>query len=395
MGNAAKMKILVVDDLELNRSILASMLEDEYSIIEADNGQEALNIISQYGTEISLVLLDMVMPVMNGLETVEIMNERGLMEDIPVIMISSENYPKFISHAYEMGVTDFITRPFDASIILKRIKNTIFIYEKQRRLARLVAEQIYERSKNNRMLVSILSHIVEFRNGESGTHVVNINTITTLLLNALKERTDEYQIGDAEISLIGTASSLHDIGKISIPDNILNKPGKLTEEEFEIMKTHSANGADMIKNIPIGQDEPLVKYAYEIARWHHERYDGRGYPDHLKGEEIPISAQVVSIADVYDALTSERCYKKAFTHEKAIEMIVNGECGTFNPLVLQCLLDIAPILQDGLKEDILEKQMTEDIRITTSALLGSRALNKEDDTPANRFKRACECTGDE
>jgi hypothetical protein len=201
------------------------------------------------------------------------------------------------------------------------------------------------------MLISILSHIVEFRNGESGQHVLHIKKITDILLRALLKRTSEYSITEEEIGTIATASSMHDIGKITIPDEILNKPGKLTKEEFDIMKQHSMNGAKMLDAIQFFKNEPLMKFAYDICRWHHERWDGRGYPDGLKGNEIPISAQVVSVADVYDALTSERCYKKAFSHEKALEMIRNNECGVFNPLLLECLGDVADTLPKELNDN--------------------------------------------
>lgn len=196
------------------------------------------------------------------------------------------------------------------------------------------------------MMIGILSHIVEFRNGESGSHVLHINKITGMLLERLIQKTDKYDISWHDRYLITTASALHDIGKIGVDEKILNKPGRLTADEFEIMKMHTMIGASMLHSLTMYQDEELVRVATEICRWHHERYDGRGYPDGLKGDEIPISAQVVSVADVYDALASERVYKKAFPHEKAIEMIMNGECGTFNPLLLECLNDIQGRIKD-------------------------------------------------
>ena len=228
----------------------------------------------------------------------------------------------------------------------RRVNNTIKLYAKQRRLINLVKKQVEEKENNNQIMISIFSHIVEFRNGESGAHVLHINILTEMLLERLMQKTDQYPLTWTERHLIPTASALHDIGKIGIEEKILNKPGKLTKEEFEIMKTHTLIGADMLKDIQVQYGEELVKIAYEICRWHHERYDGRGYPDGLKGEEIPISAQVVSLADVYDALVSERVYKKAFSHETAIEMIKNGECGIFNPILMECMLEI----QDKMRE---------------------------------------------
>jgi putative two-component system response regulator len=283
------------------------------------------------------VLLDVVMPVMDGYEVLAVMNNKRWIDDIPVIMISAENSKTHIERAYELGVTDFISHPFDAHVVRRRVVNTLMLYAKQKKLIGMVADQIYQKERNSGMMINILSHIVEFRNGESGLHILHVQAITEILLKRLVEITDRYKLSSADITLISTASALHDIGKISIPDEILNKPGKLTKEEFEIMKTHSMAGAQVLADISFYKDEQLVKYAYDICRWHHERYDGRGYPDGLHGDEIPISAQIVAIADVYDALTSDRVYKKAFSHEVAMEMILNGECGTFNPLVLDCL----------------------------------------------------------
>ena len=340
-----KQQILIVDDSEINREILKEILKEDYRILEAANGEECLEQLERYGTGISLVLLDIVMPEMDGFEVLAAMNQNHWIEDIPVIMISSEDSDSYIRRAYEMGVSDYISCPFDAKIVYQRVLNMIKLYAKQRRLIRLVTRQIYEKERNNRMLIGILSQIVEFRNGESGLHVIHINLITQLLLEQLVKKTGKYQLSWEDRFLIATASALHDIGKIGIDEKILNKPGKLTKEEFEIMKTHTLIGAQMLDNLDMYRNEKLLKLAYEICHWHHERYDGKGYPDGLVGEEIPISAQVVSLADVYDALVSERVYKKAFSHEKALEMIRNGECGTFNPLLLQCMTEA----QDKLK----------------------------------------------
>ena len=343
-------KILIVDDDAMNRIVLSDLLSDEYDIIEAKDGNEAIEILKKKAKEITLVLLDMVMPGRDGLEVLRIMNEKGWIKGTPVIMISAETASPQVEKAFSLGVTDFIYRPFDQMVVQKRVHNTISLYVKQMQLSELVTDKIYERTRNSDMLISILSHIVEFRNGESGQHVLHIKKITDILLRALLKRTSEYNISEDDIGMIATASSMHDIGKITIPDEILNKPGKLTKEEFDIMKQHSMNGAKMLDAIHFFKNEPLMKYAYDICRWHHERWDGRGYPDGLKGNEIPISAQVVSIADVYDALTSERCYKKAFSHEKALEMIRNNECGVFNPLLLECLEDVADRLPTELND---------------------------------------------
>ena len=339
-SKAYKYRILVVDDSEMNREILSEILNEEYDIIEADSGDTCIDMLRKYETGISLVLLDIVMPGMDGFGVLNYMNRHHYLEDIPVIMISSEDSTETVRRAYEMGVSDYINRPFDAGVVHRRVYNTIKLYAKQRRLIALITNQVYEKEKNNRMMVGILSQIVEFRNGESGSHVLNINIFTGMLLESLVQHTDKYDLSWSERLLITTASALHDIGKIGIDDKILNKPGRLTDEEFKIMQNHTIIGASILENMGSYQDEELMKVAYQIGRWHHERYDGKGYPDGLKGDEIPISAQVVSLADVYDALVSERVYKKAYSHEKAIEMIVNGECGSFNPILLECLLDI-------------------------------------------------------
>ena len=333
-------QILIVDDSEMNRKILVEMLKSDFRILEAADGEECISILEQYGTGISLIMLDIVMPSLDGFSVLAYMNRKHWIDDIPVIMISSEESGSCIQRAYEMGVSDYISRPFDAKVVYQRVYNTIKLYMKQRRLINLVSDQVYEKEKNNRIMVSILSQIVEFRNGESGLHVVNINSVSALILEQLVQKTDMYKLSWARQYMIATASALHDIGKIGIDEKILNKPGRLTPEEYEIMKTHSVIGYDMLNSIELYQDEELVKVAKEICRWHHERYDGRGYPDGLKGEEIPVSAQVVSLADVYDALVSERVYKKAFSHEQAMNMILNGECGAFNPILLECLKDI-------------------------------------------------------
>ena len=332
--------ILIVDDSELNRTLLSEMLKDDFRILEASNGRECLDALEQYGMGISLVLLDINMPVMDGFEVLVQMNRNHWIEDIPVVMISSDDTESNIKRAYDMGVSDYIRRPFDAQVVFRRVFNTIKLYAKQRRLITLVRDQIDEKEKNNQIMIRILSQIVEFRNGESGLHVEHINILTGLLLERLVQKTDHYDLTWSDQYRITLASALHDIGKIGIDDKILNKPGRLTKEEFEIMKSHTLIGASILENLGLYQEEPLIKTAYQICRWHHERYDGKGYPDGLRGDEIPISAQVVSVADVYDALVNERVYKKAITHEKAIEMILNGECGVFNPILLECLVDI-------------------------------------------------------
>ena len=346
-----KPRILIVDDSDLNRDLLSCMLEDQYDILEAENGIQAIQILEKQCHELSVMLLDLMMPECDGYQVLGYMNRRHWIDDLPVVVISSETGHDFISRAYDLGATDFISRPFDSFIVKRRVKNTIALYDKQRRLAATVAEEIYERTKTYDLMLSILSQIVEFRNQESGLHVRNINLITELLLRQVMARTNRYGITMQDVRMISQASSFHDIGKISIPDEILNKPGKLTPEEFAVIKTHPAEGARMLEGTPEYEKVPLLRTAREICRWHHERYDGRGYPDGLVGDAIPLSAQVVSLADVYDALTSDRCYKKAFSHETAISMILGGQCGAFNPLLLECLLELGDSLPQALHAD--------------------------------------------
>lgn len=344
-----RQRILIADDSEMNRSILADMLGEEYEILEAENGVEAVSALQKCRMEIDLVLLDIVMPEMDGFEVLTVMNRNNWIEDVPVIMISAETAPAHVERAYNLGVTDFITRPFNALVVHRRVVNTTLLYAKQKKLVSMVADQIYEKERQNTLMIDILSHIVEFRNGESGQHVLHIRTLTELFLQRLALKTDRYQLTPVDINLICIASALHDVGKIGIASEVLNKPGRLTNEEFAIMKTHTTIGSDMMDAAPVHGSEPLIRVARDICRWHHERWDGRGYPDGLKGDDIPISAQIVALADVYDALTSPRVYKPAFPHEKAVAMILNGECGCFNPLLLEILQEAAAQLPEHMQ----------------------------------------------
>ena len=349
MEQKRKQTILIADDSEINRSILVDILGEEYDILEAEDGVQAVAALRRHLTEIGLVLLDIVMPEMDGFEVLTVMNRNNWIEDIPVIMISAETAPAHIERAYKLGVTDFITRPFNALLVHRRVVNTTLLYAKQKKLVNLVAEQIYEKEQQNGLMIDILSHIVEFRNGESGQHVIHIRMLTELFLQRLMLKTDRYPLTPVDINLICIASALHDVGKIAIPGEILNKPGRFTEEEFAIMKEHTTIGSAMMEAVPIHGSEALIKVARDICRWHHERWDGRGYPDGLKGDEIPISAQIVALADVYDALTSPRVYKPAFPHEKAVEMILGNQCGNFNPLLMEILQEVAAELPEQLQ----------------------------------------------
>ena len=373
-----KPKILIADDSEINRALLKEILGDGYDYLEAEDGAAAVELMRQR-TDISLLLLDLMMPGMDGFDVLRVMKYHTWLDEIPVIVISAAEDTANIERAYDLGVADYIRRPFERIMILRRVKNILMLYAKQKRLTRLVTDQVYEKEHNSVLMISILSHVVEFRNSESGLHVLHIRTLTDLLLHQLVQKTDRYQLDESDIALISTASALHDIGKIVIPEEILNKPGRLTAEEFAIIKNHTVAGAQMLQDLgqAIARDEPLLQVAHAICRWHHERWDGNGYPDRLKGDEIPIAAQVVALADVYDALTSERCYKHAYDHDTALRMILNGECGAFNPLLLDCLRESSEQLRTELTRSEWDRGFRQETHRLSEEILHREALPRE------------------
>ena len=387
MGNA-KQRILIADDSPMNQEILSEILGDQYDYLYAEDGTQVVDVLNS-GETVDLILLDINMPKMDGFDVLNVMNQRSWIDEIPVIIVSAERDTKFIQRAYELGITDYINRPFNMVVVQRRVANTLLMYARQRNLVELVEDQVYEREKTNSSIINILSQVIESRNNESGAHTLHVRAITNLLLHELVKMSDRYDLSEADISMIVTLSAMHDIGKISVPEEILNKPGKLTPEEWEIMKSHTTRGDEILWEIPVAQNDPLMVTAHAICRWHHERWDGKGYPDGLKGDEIPISAQAVALADVYDALTSERCYKKAFSHEAAVTMICNGECGTFNPMLINCLLAAADRLHQAapghydfqyeahqMTEEMLErKRLVFDER--TRRILQSEQLKRE------------------
>ena len=372
-----RQKILIVDDSEMNREMLKAILGEGYQYIEAEDGAQALRMLRQ-DMHIDLVLLDINMPHIDGFTVLERMNQFRWIDEIPVIMISANDDRESIGRCYGLGVSDYIRRPFDTFIVQRRVKNTLTLYANQKRLMGMVSDQIYRNQRDNNVMIGILSHIVEFRNSESAQHVLQVQTVTGMLLRRLGEKTDVYHLTEEKIRLIVTASALHDIGKISIPESILNKPGRLTPEEFDVIRTHPAIGASMLEGLTPYRKEPLLKAAIEICRWHHERWDGGGYPDGLLGEQIPIAAQVVALADVYDALTSDRCYKKAYSHETAVTMILNGECGAFNPMLLDCLQEISVRLKNSLPRLAAEWSMKKDAQRLSAELLKQNNMPRSD-----------------
>lgn len=328
-----KNTILIVDDIEINRTILAEIFKDEYNILEASNGVQALEIIN--GNTISALLLDLIMPEMNGLGVLEELNKNGKIKKIPVFLITAANSTETLLEGYNLGAIDVIAKPFMPHFLKCRVNNVIELYRHRNELEDIVAEQVERLSNLNQSMVETLATIIEFRDCESGEHVKRICGLTKILMKQVSSMYPEYYLPKEEIDKIVTSSILHDVGKISIPDRILNKPGRLTKEEFEVMKQHTVLGCEILQKIPNIIDKGIYDYSYDICRHHHERFDGRGYPDGLKGDDISIWSQVVSVVDVYDALTAKRVYKKAFSHETAVNMIFNGECGVFNPKVLK------------------------------------------------------------
>lgn len=343
-------KILIVDDVEINRELLTEILSDEYHILSAENGKEAMEILEANHEQIAVLMLDLVMPEMDGFAVLRELGQRPWSKNIGIIIISSDNTIKTEADCFELGVSDFVHRPFDNRLVKKRVNNVVSLFQYQQELELKVEKQTETLRKQYRILqsqaeqlrqsranvIDILGTVVEYRNLESGQHIERVKGYTRILAKHLQKDYPEYGLTDEQVEMISSASALHDIGKIAIPDAILLKPGRLTPEEFEYMKAHTTKGGEILKSIRNVWDEEYGKVSYEICRHHHERYDGRGYPDGLKGEQIPLPAQIVSIADVYDALVNERVYKSAFSKEKAFQMIVSGECGVFSPKLLDC-----------------------------------------------------------
>lgn len=350
MGGTEKNCLLIVDDVEMNRAILSGIFEDEYRIVEAENGKQALEMLEQYEGQIAAILLDVVMPEMDGFGMLHYMKEHDIGQDVPIFLITADASEKNMYEGYRLGVKDIIEKPFIPFFLKQRIQSVVDLYCTKEQLkdtvehqAEIIEEKVGEVNALSRSVIETLALAIEFRSGETGQHIQHIYGLTKRLLRELRNKGygDCRGLTDEQIEQIATASMMHDIGKIAIPDSILNKPGRLTPEEYEQMKMHSLKGAEMIERMPNINGNPVFSYAYDICRHHHERWDGSGYPDHLKGEENSIYAQIVALADVYDALVSERCYKKAFTKEKAVEMIAQGECGAFHPSLIKAFLEIA------------------------------------------------------
>lgn len=382
-----KTKILIIDDIELNRALLCEMFQSKYEILEAEDGKSALRIIEKEKENLAIVLLDVVMPIMDGFSVLEIMNEKGWIDFVPVIMITAEVSDNVMGSGYELGAMDIINKPFNPNIVNKRVENIIenFAYKNSleqmvENQARKIREQSERLHENNLRLIDALSSIIEFKNTESAQHVFNIRIITKMLLNKLIEIRSDYHLTQNQIELISEAAAMHDIGKIAVPDSILNKPGKLTSEEFEVIKEHTINGCEILEHIVGIKEMDFYHYCYDICRHHHEKWDGKGYPDGLIGNEISIWAQAVSLADAYDALTSKRVYKDAYSSEVAMRMILNEECGVFNPDLLECLIQILPLLAE--KNGIIKK----DNSVSTEALKAEKQKKQPMDVSARTLR---------
>ena len=340
----------MVLDSPMNRDILSEILCDDFEILEAPDGPQCLELLNAWGSDISIVLLDIVMPDMDGFDVLSRMSAQGWLEDIPVVMISSEDSSQTVRRAYELGASDYISRPFDARIVHRRVSNVARLYARQRRLSALVSQQFYDREKNDQIMIGILGQVTEIHNSESIHHISRVQRITSILLERLCQKTDIYGLSGMDRYLITTASALHDIGKVAIDDRILNAHD-LTPEQTAILHTHPILGAQMLENLSQYQDEPLVKFAIQICRWHHERWDGSGYPDGRKGDDIPIAAQVVALADAYDGLVGKRDKHEALSQEEAVAELTAGKHGAFNPLLLECLRDVGSRLAEEAETD--------------------------------------------
>ena len=344
-------KILIVDDSKFNRQVLIDILKDSYAVIEAQNGLEALKIVEEQMKEIVAVFLDINMPEMDGIAFLKIMTEKGYLGAFPVLVVTSEQSVNQVAECFEYGAADYIRKPVNTDFVKQRLQKLLELYEQKndfkerldkqtltmRSQYRLLQQQAMQLKKNNENIINILGTIVEYRNMEGRTHTTRVKGFTKILGKHMMKDYPEYGLTEDKINAIATASVLHDVGKVMLSDAVLLKPGKLTAEEFEYVKSHSIKGYDIVNSIADLWEGEYIEYSREIVRWHHEKYDGSGYPDGLKGDEIPISAQLVSVADCYDSLISESVYKGAIPYEEAYNMILQGECGMFSYKLLECL----------------------------------------------------------
>lgn len=353
-------KILVVDDSKFNRRMLRDEFEADYEIVEAENGLEALSYMEKNLEDICAVLLDIVMPEMDGIQLLKKMNEKNYMNTFPVIVITSEHPIGVVEECFDYGISDFIRKPINPVMIRRRVIKLINLFvqknefkarvEQQTKTVRnqyaLLQKQAEKLRKSNESIIDALGTIVEYRNLEDNHHIKRVKQFVRILAEELAKEYPEYELDKEKIDIIVATSALHDLGKISIPDAILLKPGKLTDMEFDYVKSHTIRGAEALHNIKDLWDEEYTKYAHDICMYHHERWDGSGYPEGLKEDEIPISAQIVSVADVYDALITEKDYKKAYSLDLAFQMVIRGDCGMFSPKLMQVFREVRRDLEE-------------------------------------------------
>ncbi|MBR1741828.1 MAG: response regulator [Lachnospiraceae bacterium] len=347
-NDSKRPKMIIAEHSDINRMILNNIFEDNFTILTAKEGQAALDLIEQNHEDLAVILLDCAIPVVDCFEILSQIQKKWSKDHIPVIMISPENDLKTVTRTYKAGAFDYITRPFNSVIVTQSVDNILSLHQREAEYTKIMANQMLESYRNSHMIIEILSGVIEFRSGENALHIVHVEALTEMFLRELMRISDRYFLSDSDILMLPMAAALHDIGKITISSEILNKPGKLTDEEFELIKKHTTSGSEILNSIEEYREDPLIKFASYICRWHHERYDGHGYPDGLVGDEIPIAAQLVSIADVYDSLTSDRSYRKALSNEEAVQMILDGKSGVFNPLLLECLRNLADKIPEKL-----------------------------------------------
>lgn len=386
-----KYTILIADKNIDNKSQLENLLGQSYDYLFASNVNE---VIEKFKNEqdIDLLILNTEKIDSDELRVLNYLNETNLINKLPIMLIVQYGNNALIEKAYSLGITDLILTPFNPNVVRHRVKNTIDLFNNQKKLINVVEKQIKEREETNDAMINIFSNVIELRNHESGAHTMHVQVITNLLLKELVKLTDKYKLSESDITLISSLAAMHDIGKITVPESILNKPGKLTDEEWVIMRNHTVSGYEILCNSNIDQNSKFMKYAKEIVRHHHEKFDGRGYPDHLIGDEIPISAQVVSLADCYDALTSVRCYKKAYTHDEAVAMLLNKECGEFNPILIEAFKRIESELRADLDvgldhslKDVSSKDLTIEVLESSNIDYDKIKLESELDNIRRKF----------
>lgn len=343
MAGVKQDSILIVDDNATLRALLKNMFKNDYKVLEAKNGREALQILTKEYHSVAIILLDVLMPVMDGMSTLKILKEKNILNRIPVVLITSEESAQLEMESYQLGAADVIRKPFNNHIVTQRVKNLIELYVYKNRLEAMVRQQIKRMEEMNERIIEVMCQMVETKEEESTEHISNVKRYTRLLAEKMSEKYSDTGLDEKQIQMIVRGSALHDIGKVAIDDSVLKKTTNLTADEKEVLRSHTTKGSEMVREMAGIQDEEYFQVCYDICRFHHERYDGNGYPDGLKGEEIPLSAQIVGLADTYDKLTSDNVRRRAYGNKEAMQMILDRECGEFSPRLLECFLELRDI----------------------------------------------------